>query len=468
VNGWHPDPFQLHEERFLKNGEATALIRDNGIGAYDEPPGPVEAVLAPPPASPATSSPQTAPSSPAIPAPETATAVLSPPPAPPAPPSEHTAPSTPAVSAPETVTGLNGWHPDPFQLHEERFLKNGEATALIRDNGIGAYDEPPGPVTAVLSSPPASSAPPSEHTAPSVPSIPAPETVAPEQAPPPPTASTDRPPIARPRTCPRCGSVLRPDANLCENCGPRTGSGTGWFQDPAGRWEARFFEDGEMTNQVRVAGATYLDSKRNFADADVSRIEAILLDGEQLLHEAWVYNDKRGILALTSYRLLKYRTGRRDRSSRSGTGSLTLDWELVWNPQYFDVARRSATAAQPGAPEPLRSGLMILAGYRSGPFTKVGGSDPELVGGKTMTLSPRLAQENGGGAPAVPAAVESPSGPERQLSRRLAEAFRGRNKAESPPDSAQAKQSQAWELQVVGRTPSLLRIDEVLTAAAPR
>jgi hypothetical protein len=365
---------------------------------------------------------------------------------------------------------FDGWHPDPFGLHEERFLKNGEATALIRDNGIGAYDEPPGTVTAVLSPPttppasPATDAPPAPAPAPA---NPAPEAVANQPAPPPLPAEAEQPASA-PRTCPRCGAALRPGATVCENCAPPPGSNTGWFQDPAGRWEARFFEDGEMTNQVRVAGGTYLDSKRNFADVDESRIEAVLLNGEHLLHEAWVYNDRRGILALTSYRVLKYRTGRRDRSSRSGTGSLTLDWELVWNPQYLDLVRKSATPGAQGSPGSLRSEVKVLAGYRSGPFTKVGTSDPELVGSKTMTLWPRVEQHNDEGASAAPVPAKSPSGPAKRVSRRLVEVFKGRNKAVDQPDSAAAGQGQAVELQVVGRTSSLLRIDELLTATAPR
>jgi hypothetical protein len=40
-------------------------------------------------------------------------------------------------------TTSDGWRADPFRLHEERFFKDGEPTPLVRDDGIGSYDEPP-------------------------------------------------------------------------------------------------------------------------------------------------------------------------------------------------------------------------------------------------------------------------------------------------------------------------------------
>lgn len=38
---------------------------------------------------------------------------------------------------------LDGWHPDPFGIHEERLFKDGEPTPLVKDGGVGSYDEPP-------------------------------------------------------------------------------------------------------------------------------------------------------------------------------------------------------------------------------------------------------------------------------------------------------------------------------------
>ncbi|HLX87575.1 MAG TPA: hypothetical protein VKR22_03800 [Acidimicrobiales bacterium] len=37
--GWHPDPFGLHEERYISvDGEPTPLVRDAGRESYDGPP----------------------------------------------------------------------------------------------------------------------------------------------------------------------------------------------------------------------------------------------------------------------------------------------------------------------------------------------------------------------------------------------------------------------------------------------
>jgi hypothetical protein len=39
VQGWHPDPFGLHEARYFSAaGEPTKLVRDSGVETYDEPP----------------------------------------------------------------------------------------------------------------------------------------------------------------------------------------------------------------------------------------------------------------------------------------------------------------------------------------------------------------------------------------------------------------------------------------------
>ncbi len=38
VDGWHPDPYGIHEERLFAHGEPTPLVRDGGIGSFDAPP----------------------------------------------------------------------------------------------------------------------------------------------------------------------------------------------------------------------------------------------------------------------------------------------------------------------------------------------------------------------------------------------------------------------------------------------
>jgi len=38
---------------------------------------------------------------------------------------------------------LQGWHADPFGLHEQRYFSAGRPTKLVRDGRVEAYDEPP-------------------------------------------------------------------------------------------------------------------------------------------------------------------------------------------------------------------------------------------------------------------------------------------------------------------------------------
>jgi hypothetical protein len=46
---------------------------------------------------------------------------------------------------------LQGWHPDPFGLHEARYFSVGNPTKLVRDGHAESYDEPPDPVPAAAS-----------------------------------------------------------------------------------------------------------------------------------------------------------------------------------------------------------------------------------------------------------------------------------------------------------------------------
>jgi len=224
---------------------------------------------------------------------------------------------------------------------------------------------------------------------------------------------------------------------------------------------------------VRVVGSTYLESKLNFADIEESRIEAILINGERLLHEVWVYNDKRGILALTSYRALKYHTGRGERSTRRGAGSLKLHWELVWNPLYLDVVRKSADTGQRGAPDHRRTGVKVLARYESGPFKGVGTLDPELVGSKTITLWQRVEIDKDQVPTETPGAGEGSLRFAIRLNQRLGKAFKRHNQVATETGNQAGSvpsrvEDSVLELQLVGRTPALLRIDELLKAAAAK
>lgn len=39
--------------------------------------------------------------------------------------------------------GAQGWHRDPFLLHEDRWFSDGRPTHLVRDQSAESYDEPP-------------------------------------------------------------------------------------------------------------------------------------------------------------------------------------------------------------------------------------------------------------------------------------------------------------------------------------
>jgi hypothetical protein len=47
VQGWHPDPFGVHEAcYFSADGQPTKLVRDRGVESYDEPPSGADEVAA--------------------------------------------------------------------------------------------------------------------------------------------------------------------------------------------------------------------------------------------------------------------------------------------------------------------------------------------------------------------------------------------------------------------------------------
>lgn len=56
--------------------------------------------------------------------------------------------------------GLEGWHPDPFGIHEERLFKDGAPTPLVKDKGVGSYHEPTPDRTAVSNTTSADAPPP--------------------------------------------------------------------------------------------------------------------------------------------------------------------------------------------------------------------------------------------------------------------------------------------------------------------
>jgi hypothetical protein len=41
------------------------------------------------------------------------------------------------------ITAAEGWYRDPYALHEDRWMSQGQPTKLVRDDGIECYDPPP-------------------------------------------------------------------------------------------------------------------------------------------------------------------------------------------------------------------------------------------------------------------------------------------------------------------------------------
>ena len=38
AEGWHRDPYLVHEDRWYSDGQPTKLVRDHGAESYDPPP----------------------------------------------------------------------------------------------------------------------------------------------------------------------------------------------------------------------------------------------------------------------------------------------------------------------------------------------------------------------------------------------------------------------------------------------
>jgi hypothetical protein len=48
AEGWYRDPFAIHEDRWMSQGQPTKLVRDGGAESYDPPPDlPLPAELVP-------------------------------------------------------------------------------------------------------------------------------------------------------------------------------------------------------------------------------------------------------------------------------------------------------------------------------------------------------------------------------------------------------------------------------------
>lgn len=270
--------------------------------------------------------------------------------------------------------------------------------------------------------------------------------------------------------CSQCEKEIPDGVKFCTYCGAQQkstgaqrGSNTGWFQDPEGRWEARYFGDGQMSDKILVGGTPYTEPRVSVADIATSRIGPSLSGGERLLHEVYAfwqgttktaYFEDDGILAVTSYRLLKYQTGKGFRSTLRGEGPVKIHWALAWSRDYLDLLHKAATAGQGPAADTLRYGVQVLSGYRSEPMRE-DRRHPELVGSMRVTLQQRKARDDG-----------QPPGdwrPDQALDRWT----RSVTKTGKWTGVGQSKvQNKDLVLELQGSIPTILRIDQLLAAAA--
>jgi hypothetical protein len=49
----------------------------------------------------------------------------------------------PAIRDSLVAMAEEGWYRDPFKIHADRWISEGQPTALVRDEGIEAHDPPP-------------------------------------------------------------------------------------------------------------------------------------------------------------------------------------------------------------------------------------------------------------------------------------------------------------------------------------
>lgn len=256
--------------------------------------------------------------------------------------------------------------------------------------------------------------------------------------------------------CQKCRTDIPDNTVFCGHCGTRQDQADGWFRDPLGYWDARYFQKGEWTHHIMVAGTPYLEPRINWADTDRSRVEEILVPGERLLFEAqafWKgkikYQEDDGIFALTTYRVLKYRTGNGSMSTKRGHGPLHLHWSVVCNRQFLDLLAQRAAAGDPRAAETQRRGVQVLTGYRSEPVVR-DRKHRDLVGSMQVTLRQERVLQSAGNIADV-------------LDRWTRSASRT---GKMTPFGQSNVENRDLILDLLGYTPVILRLDQLLAAAA--
>jgi hypothetical protein len=118
AQGWYRDPFAIHQDRYFSEGWPTKLVRDDGMESYDLPPD------------------RAVPGTGLVPAADPQQG-------------RRDLPHPGHVSLDEPYDrGLaqiypTGWFRDPYRIHQDRYISQGQPTELVRDKGTESRDPPP-------------------------------------------------------------------------------------------------------------------------------------------------------------------------------------------------------------------------------------------------------------------------------------------------------------------------------------
>jgi hypothetical protein len=257
--GWRPDPFGLHELRyFAMDGRPTRLVRDGDVLSHDPPRGHALFTDTSHVSKSTELSPTLLPTSA-----ESEVNDVSDAGGPDEPPHEEREPLATADSP------LDGWHPDPFGMHEERYFNRGEPTRLIRDSGIEPYDDDD---DTAVDKPDVTATPSAGAGEADVPEADVPEAAEPPETPDAdvsPEAAAEAPDVAQspdiaeaPEATEPSEAAVSPEAAVApEIAGPPAPAvrfdavvpvdpAESWRADPFGRHEYRYFQNGRPTAYV--------------------------------------------------------------------------------------------------------------------------------------------------------------------------------------------------------------------------
>jgi hypothetical protein len=117
AQGWYRDPFGIHQDRYFSEGWPTKLVRDDGEESYDLPPDRAVPGTGLWPADPPQVSQRDRPQ-------------------------DHVSLDEPYDRGLARIYP-SGWFRDPYQIHQDRYISQGQPTKLVRDCGIESCDPPP-------------------------------------------------------------------------------------------------------------------------------------------------------------------------------------------------------------------------------------------------------------------------------------------------------------------------------------